>query len=112
MGLPEIDVARVRRWCDRLVPEHMRDQVRMEVDVADRHLTILECRPPWRDDFGPEWTRQPQARLRYTKGRRVWTLYWCDRNDGWHLYDLIAPSSSVAPLLDELDRDPTCIFFG
>jgi hypothetical protein len=23
-------------------------------DVAPRHLTICECRPPWREDFRPE----------------------------------------------------------
>ncbi|MGH3645687.1 MAG: DUF3024 domain-containing protein [Micromonosporaceae bacterium] len=48
----------------------------------------------------------------YTKSRREWTLYWCDRNERWHRYDLIDPSPTIVPLLDELDRDPTCIFFG
>jgi hypothetical protein len=63
-GLPETDVARVQRWCRARTPAHVRHEVRVEVDVADRHLTIVECRPPWRTDFGPEWTRFPIARLR------------------------------------------------
>ena len=67
--LPETDVARVQRWCRGRVPEHVRNEIRVEVDVADRHLTIVECRPPWRADLGPDWTRSPIARLRYTKGR-------------------------------------------
>ena len=25
--------------------------------ITPRHLTICECRPPWRDDLGPDWTR-------------------------------------------------------
>jgi hypothetical protein len=25
----------------------------VECDVAPRHLTICECRPPWREDLGP-----------------------------------------------------------
>jgi len=41
-----------------------------------------------------------------------WTLYWSDRNQRRHKYDLIEPSSDVRALLDELDRDPTCIFWG
>ena len=49
------------------VPERVRDEVRVEVDVADRHLTIVECRPPWRADMGAEWTRFPIARLRYVR---------------------------------------------
>jgi Protein of unknown function (DUF3024) len=79
-GLPEMDVARVQRWCHDKVPEYVRDRVRIEVDVAERHLTIIECRPPWRADTGSEWTRFPIARLRYAKTRGVWSLYWRDRS--------------------------------
>ena len=44
------------RWCAARVPEHARDQVRVECQVAAGHLTIVERRVPWREDFGPEWT--------------------------------------------------------
>jgi hypothetical protein len=33
-GLPELDIARVRRWCEQRVPEHARGQVRVECDIA------------------------------------------------------------------------------
>ena len=111
-GLPETDVARVQRWCRARVPEHVRDEVRIEADVAERHLTIVECRPPWRADFGPEWTRFPIARLRYTKATRLWSLYWRDRNLKFHKYDRVPASASVEELLAEVDRDPTAIFWG
>ncbi len=75
-------------------------------------MTILECRPPWRDDFGPEWSRFPIARLRFTRVRKEWAIYWRDRNLKFHLYDLVAPTSNVEALLAEIDRDPTGIFFG
>ena len=61
----------------------------MECDVAPRHLTIVECRPPWRQDMGTEWTRFPIARLRYTKSTKQWSLYWRDRHLRFHLYDRI-----------------------
>ena len=111
-GLPETDVARVHRWCRDRVPEHVRDEVRVEVDVAERHLTIVECRAPWRADMGAEWTRFPIARLRYTKATGVWSLYWRDRNLGFHAYDLVSPTASIEELLSEVDRDPTAIFWG
>ena len=57
-----------------------------------RHLTILERRAPWREDFGPEWTSFPIARLRYTATAKTWTLYWRDRNLRFHRYDLLEPS--------------------
>src|SRR5450755_3798237 len=111
-GLPELDIVHVRRWCEQRVPEHARDQVRVECDISPRHLTIVECRPPWRQDIGPEWTRFPIARLRYTQATRTWTLYWRDRNLRFHLYDQLEPSPDIGDLLREVDRDPTAIFCG
>ncbi len=113
--IPDTDLARVRRWIDaqnEAVPENVRDQLRYELEVSDRSLTVIECRPPWREDMGPEWTRLPVARLRYTKVRNEWSLYWSDRNSRFHLYDLVRPTRHIARLLAEIDRDPTAIFWG
>lgn len=115
MTLPETDLARIRRWLDarndRLPPRAV-DQLRYELDVDARSATVLECRPPWREDFGREWARFPVARLRYTRSRQEWTLYWRDRNLKFHRYDLADPSPDVEYLLAEVDADPTCIFWG
>ena len=113
--LPETDVARLRRWIDAKndgLPPQARGEIRYELDLTDRTATLMECRPPWREDYGPEWTRFPVARLRYTKLSKEWSLYWRDRNLKFHEYDLAAPSRNVDELLAEVDRDPTSIFFG
>ncbi|MGZ4528531.1 MAG: DUF3024 domain-containing protein [Mycobacterium sp.] len=73
-GLPQLDVARVQRWCTNQVPEHMRGEIRVECDVAPRHLTICECRPPWLEDFGPDWTRFPIARQDTPRGAVGFTV--------------------------------------
>lgn len=111
-GLPDLDVARVQRWCAQRVPEQARHQVRVECDVTPRHLTIIECRAPWREDDGTDWTRFPIARLRYTKASKSWELYRRDRNLRFHAYDRIGPSASIDELLAEIDSDPTGIFWG
>ena len=111
-GLPETDVARVQRWCRARVPEQVRDQVRVEVDVAERHVTIVECRLPCRADLGAKWTRFPIARLRYTKSTGLWSLYWRDRDLRFHEYDRAPATVSVEDLLAEVDLDPTAIFWG
>lgn len=111
-GLPELDVKRVRRWCEQRVPAQVRDKVRIECDVAPRHLTIVECRPPGRLEDGPDWFRMPVARLRYTKRTGLWSLYWRDHNLEFHVYDQLAPSPHVDDLLQELDSDPTALFWG
>lgn len=112
MAPPELDVARVQRWCARQVPDHVRDQIRVECEVAARHVTIVERRPPWDASVGPEWSTLPFAQVRYATTTGAWTLYWCDRNSRFHLYDLVPPSQRISDLLDDIDRDPTCIFKG
>ncbi|MGH3836161.1 MAG: DUF3024 domain-containing protein [Pseudonocardiaceae bacterium] len=111
-GLPELDVARVQRWCAGRVPERARHQVRVDCDVTHQHLTIVECRAPWREDDHHEWTRFPIARLRYIKVSKTWELYWRDHNLRFHAYDRIGPSANIDELLAEIDRDPTGIFWG
>jgi hypothetical protein len=113
--IPELDLTRIRRWVEARnsdLPERAHGLIRHELDVTDRTVTILECRPPRRPDFGPEWTRFPVARLRYTKTRREWSLYWYDRNLKFHEYDLAPPPPHVEDLIAEIERDPTSIFWG
>lgn len=110
--LPEADVARVRELCDTRVPDHVRHQVRVELDEGPQALTIIECRPPWREDYGPEWTRSPLARLRYVGTTRLWTLYYRRHTGRWERYPLLTPVRRIGELIDEIDRDPICIFWG
>jgi hypothetical protein len=110
--LPDLDFARIRRFCEGRVPTRLRDRIRIELDVRGRSVTILECRPPWTPKIGPDWTRFPIARLRYVAARGVWMLYWRDRDLRWHVYDRIGPSPHVDPLLAEIEADPTSIFWG
>ena len=74
---------------------------------------ICECRPPWREDSGPDWTRFPIARLHYTKTSRLRTLYWRDRNLKYPRYEPLESSPRVQDLLDYLDDDRADpIFWG
>ncbi len=86
--------------------------MRVEVDEAPHSLTIVECRPPWSGQLGHEWLRSPIARLRYVKKRNEWTLYWADRNSDFHRFPDVEPTRMVGDLLDEIDADPTGIFWG
>ena len=110
--LPGLDVAAVRHYCEQRVPPHALHQVRTELILTRGAVTIVERRAPWSEDYGPEWTSQGVARLRYTTKSGVCTLYWSGRNGRWHRYDLIDPAPDTRVLLDEVDRDPTCIFWG
>ncbi|MHB8660085.1 MAG: DUF3024 domain-containing protein [Solirubrobacteraceae bacterium] len=54
----------------------------------------------------------PVARLPWSVSRRDWTLFWRERNQRWHRYADAAPAAEIATLPDEIDRDPTGIFWG
>ena len=56
--------------------------------------------------------RLSDSRLHYTAADKSWTLYWRDCNLRFHRYKPLAPSHRVQDLLAELNRDPTCIFWG
>jgi hypothetical protein len=109
---PEPDVARIQRWCRAKVPDRVRDEVRIECEVSGRDVTIVERRPPWGPDAGPEWMDNEVALLRYLKSRGVWRLYWPGSDEHWHAYSDLPFARTVGELLEEIDRDPTALFWG
>ena len=105
-------VAEVERFCEDRAPQETREQYRLEHTLRGRSITIVERRPPWSELVGPEWTSLKVAQLRYDERSRTWSLFCSDSNDRWWPYDGIGPAADVAPLLDEIDEDPTGIFWG
>lgn len=112
-GLPDLDVARVKKYCTGAIPAHLQHEIRIECDVAPNHLTIYECLPRWDDDdTTDEWTRFPIARLRFTRSTGMWTLYWRDHKLKFHRYTRANPSRHVQDLLEYLDTTKDPIFWG
>lgn len=78
--------------------------------MRGKSVTIFECRP-----VGPEkpaeWFKVSVAQLRYSAERQDWSLYWSDRNGRWHRYHDLHPGP-VDSALNEIEADPTCIFWG
>jgi hypothetical protein len=113
MMLPKDAVEVVRRWAHDQTPEEFRDRMRVDVEETPRGLTIVECsRMPGIDGETTTWLRVPNARLGYASGRDEWTLYFIDSNDKVRRYPDYGPSTEIRDLLDEIDRDPWCIFWG
>ena len=52
------------------------------------------------------------AQLRYDAEASTWSLFWRDRNERWFPYTDVKPSRDIAPLLAEIDADPSGIFWG
>lgn len=58
-------ISLIATYCATKVPSEHDDKLRIEYKVRGNTITVYECRPPWREDFGPDWTR-----------KRVCTFEW------------------------------------
>lgn len=47
----------VATYCATKVPAEHDDKLRIEYKVRGNTITIYECRPPWRKEVGPDWTK-------------------------------------------------------
>jgi hypothetical protein len=102
----------VEAFCASRVPEELRDAIKIECMRRGKAITIVERRPPWKPDFGPEWSETKVAQLRLDDSAGTWSLHCSDSNGRWHYYDQLGPSQTIGPLLGEIDADPTGIFWG
>jgi hypothetical protein len=100
----------LRAFCERRVPLHVRDKVRLVYDFRGNAVTLYEDRPLWKDPS--KWTHGAIAQFRFDATNGEWTLYCADRNSKWHEYLDVTPTSRFESLLEEVDKDPTGIFFG
>lgn len=110
--VPADDLERVREWAaGQIEPEHS-DRIRIEVAETPDGVEISECHPPWEGSPDAPWTRLATALLRYDQSRREWALLWADGDSRYQPYPDVAPSQDLMPLLDEIDADPHCLFWG
>jgi hypothetical protein len=96
-------------FCER-VPEHVRHLVLHRFRVEGNAIILFEYRPSMRDPA--VWQEEPVAKFRYLASRREWHLFWMDRHLKWRTYEWLEPKRTFAPLLREVQRDPTCLFWG
>jgi hypothetical protein len=103
--------ALIEAFCEKRVPLHARSQVRLEYQIRGNSIILIERRIPWNDPDG-EWTSSPTAKFTFDQKRHLWKLLWPDRNGRFHKFDPPMESSRIADLIESVDRDETCIFWG
>ena len=97
-------------YCEKRVPPEVRDKVRVLFRIKGESVTLLESRPSFVDRT--HWIDTVVAQFRRSPKTGNWVLYCADRNSKWHLYEYLRPKKTLRPLLAEVDRDPTGIFWG
>ncbi|WP_035055615.1 DUF3024 domain-containing protein [Desulfuromonas sp. TF] len=97
-------------YCQRKIPAHLHNEIRLTFKFRGNTVSLSESRPA----FGmPEkGVEIPVAQFRYDPADNLWTLYCSDRNSRWHPDMEIDPVKDFDRLLQEIDRDPTGIYWG
>ncbi len=83
--------------------------MRIECEIADRHITISGARPP-RGGHGAEWMQFPVTRFHYAQKTAQWQMYRRDQNFRFRCYMRKRPTGNVWALLDCIESGEDPIF--
>lgn len=107
--IKEMVEEKLQRYCDKKVPVHFRNEIRMSFFIRDNFVTLFEERSSFLDPLS--WSKTAVAQFRYDPKHQEWTLYCLDRNERWREYDM-EPSKDLDVLIREIEKDSTGIFWG
>ena len=114
MAFAEIELARIKKavggFCERRVRPEIRDKLRLEYAVDRHDIVISEIRPHWRNP-GEEMDT-PIAKIKYVRSANEWRLYWMRADLKWHGYDPHPVGKNLEELVEVVDEDAYCCFFG
>ena len=100
----------LRLFCEKRAPIEHRNQIRLYYKIRGNSVTLVDSRPGLLPQDG--WLDMSIAQFRYDESEGTWTLYCADRNNKWYIYMDCDSSKDLSELLQEVDDDPTGIFFG
>ena len=112
--LPDLQLARVRQLFEPLCVPHPDPKISSKLRYGYRldgpAVVFFESRPDWTGR--PGWIDHDIAKFRFTKRTGLWSLF-CQFSDlKWRGYEPCPHSDDLAELVEEMERDPTCIFYG
>ena len=114
MPLTDLQQAHVDKllstYCAKRVPPQERSRVRVDYRIEGNAVILYEERPSFSPPY--EWQAMVVAKFTYVGTRREWRLSCQHRDRRWHSYQALPVANSLATLLDEVDSDPTGIFWG
>lgn len=102
----------VKNFVESLRPEDL--EIRKQVDFGYSYngqvIEIFEIRPAW--DNPKEIMHLAFAKLRYTKTKSNWKLYWMRGNLKWDVYEEFPSNITLANVLTVINEDKHGCFFG
>ena len=112
--LPKFEQRLVERLLDRFYNRrllaHVQHQTRLGHTIRGNVITLFKIRPGFDDPA--VWLRSPVAQFRFNSRTGLWSLFQRDRNRRWRRCEDMPATRNFETLLTEVDRDPTCVFWG
>ncbi|MDA8415425.1 MAG: DUF3024 domain-containing protein [Desulfobacteraceae bacterium] len=110
MALDTTEQQRVAFLLENLCKERtLPDQVILHFDTRGNRVTLTESRPLFIDPA--IWNEIKIAQFEYNPEARIWTLYWYDRKDRRQPYPTGRNRDTLEKLIQEVNSDPTGIFW-
>jgi len=114
MALSELEQARITKrlsaYCESRLSMHAINEVRLGFRIHGHDVVLFEERPSFHPPH--QWQEYPVAKFKYVATQRHWQLYCRHRDLRWHEYRRRPSARVFDVLLDEVDADPTGIFWG
>jgi hypothetical protein len=114
MSFNDIEMQRIKKivggFCEEKIPDHLRSQIKVFYEVRGYDVKIIETRPHYMKSN--EWAETPIARLKYDPDTMEWQLYWVRASGKWEKYAGLKPTNHLRLLIEEIEKDPYCLFWG
>ena len=114
MAFSDIERGRISKrlsaYCEAKIPARIRNELRLGFRISGHDVVLFEERPAFRPPHA--WQELPVAKFTYVRTRRIWRLFCMHRDLRWHAYQRMPAAGEIDILLQEVDSDPTGIFFG
>lgn len=112
--LSQLQTALVERLLDAMCAPHpdpaISSQVRLGYRMEGYAVVLFESRPAF--DSPRDWQNHDVAKLKFVKSQGTWQLFCQFRDLEWHIHEPLPSSPELEVLVNEVQHDPTGIFWG
>ncbi len=114
--LSEIEIANIERVVGAFIarrrpPVNIRDKLDLGFRINGQSVEIFEIHAAWRGAPTKE-IESPVAKTTYVRTQNVWKLYWMRQDLKWHGYDPLPEVRTIEEIVEEIETDPWCCFWG
>ena len=115
MAISEFEIKRIEKLVGQFVEKrrpdsHIRDKLDIAFRVSGQSFEIYEIRPQW--DNPTNKIDGPIAKVTYVKSKKTWKLFWMRADLKWHSYTPFPSSKSLEEILEVINQDQHCCFWG